>query len=84
MLKDDPVKQADIFAKHYSSVRESEEPFPEDLHTQDLNSPVLAVPEFNPREVQVAMENLDTKQSPGPDGLHPKVLKVLAVVISAP
>ncbi|VDP95288.1 unnamed protein product [Echinostoma caproni] len=70
-LKDDPGEQADIFARHYESVYESEELLPEGLHTQDPNSPVLAVPEFNPCEVQVTLENLNTDQSPGPDGLHP-------------
>ncbi|VDP91266.1 unnamed protein product [Echinostoma caproni] len=83
-LKDDPGEQVDLFSRHYALMYESAEPFPEGLHIQGLRSPTLAVLLFNPREVQATLENLNINESPGPDGLHPKVLKELAVVISVP
>ena len=81
-LIDDDTAKARLLADHYSSVYASESvtlpSFPS-LTSCKLNDLVIGTP-----DVEKVLCNLNPNSAPGPDGIHPLILRRLADIISLP
>ena len=78
----DDLSKADTLAKQYGSVYVVEPSPPPEFPT--ISSIVLDALEITPQEVCGLLQNLRPNSSPGPDDVHPLVLRHLADLISIP
>ncbi len=78
----DPESQVNTFANHFRDVFRPDQGTP----TPAINTSSQAMPSFmiTPTEVSKALESLDPNKGPGPDSLHPAILKTLALFITEP
>ena len=79
-LHDDSEK-AEAFAVQYASVYDSDTPF---LMCYPKNAPIMQEVEFDTSTVEKILSTLDASSSPGPDEIHPRVLKILAHYLAPP
>jgi len=65
-------------------VKESSEPVPEFNVDSDINTKTIDNIEIQPVEVHNKLASLKADKSPGPDGMHPRVLQEMANVLDVP
>ena len=78
-------EKAQVLAEFFSSVFCADEDSSSvPVLNPNYRGPLLEYPEFTPGVVEEKLKSLKPTSSPGPDGLHPKVLRELAVPLSVP
>jgi len=63
---------------------ESSEPVPDFIVDSDTNAETIDNIEIQPAEAYKKLANLKVEKSPGPDGMHPRVLQEMANVLDIP
>ena len=79
-IESDSCKAA-VLAGQYNSVYKVESSDPPTLQQSDMILPEISV---NPEAVRLLLEGLDVQSSPGPDNIHPLMLKTLSKIINIP
>ena len=81
-LSDDPLVMANSFANAFSSVFTTVDPVNANVHqfSDSLSSPVCITSSL----VETILNSLDPNSSLGEDGIHPRMLKALALQLSVP
>ncbi|CAM0512123.1 unnamed protein product [Fasciola hepatica] len=75
--------KAEILARHYLSVYAPEQRHNRPSHIAG-GAPQMSCQELTEEEVAATMRTIRVNQSPGPDGVHPLVVKELADVLTQP
>lgn len=75
--------KAELLNSFFSSVFTKDDNLHPNLPTRNYNS-ILSDMECTPEEVQTELNKLNTNKTPGPDGLHPRILNELSSVIALP
>ena len=79
----DPAQKADTLARFFHSVfREDDFRAPPPSNQPPV--PDMPEPTFSEAAVSLFLSKLDPRKSPGPDGIHPAILRGLAPLIAAP
>ena len=79
----DTVKICEMFAKYFSSVFTNDIPTSNNISDSDFSIDISAL-NIVIADVKIALSNLDSKTSPGPDGIAPILLKKCASSLSVP
>jgi hypothetical protein len=79
----DDLEKAEALNQFFTSVFTQENPIVPTLDNERIINPITEVM-FSPEIVKKKLEDLKPNKSPGPDGLHPRVLKELAPVLCNP
>lgn len=81
-LSNSPLQSATHFSKYFASTYRTDDLSPPPIvpACQEVMPPI----EITPAMVSVILANLNPSKSPGPDGIHPSFLKMLAPLISKP
>ena len=82
-LTENEKEQADVLAQQYASVmvEEPDGDIPR-LPRKHLKTPPLHNINITEEMVLKKLNNLNTTKSPGPDGIHPRVLKEIATSVA--
>ena len=77
-------EKADILGGYFSSIFTQEGGDPAPGIEADWDGPLLEDVDVSPQKVEVKLASLRTNSSPGPDEMHPRILRESAQALSVP
>ena len=83
-LTEDDTEKVDILNKFFTSVFTKEDLTNIPELNDDYQGPLLINIDFSESDIEEILKSLKIHKSPGPDNLHPRLLKELATVLSKP
>ena len=82
-LTNDPAEQGEILKDFYSSVYRRDVDHPPAPQLRSV-SPPMQMLVISSQQTETALRRLDINKGAGPDGLHPKILRLLAEFLADP